>query len=104
MNLYKLSWALWVPGTVLIMLSWSHTVSPRVGWIGFWVALAGTGLSFFQKRARVAAPGGPGPASAALDDLAKLADLRDRGAISEEEFHAKRKALLDRVGPPPSNS
>jgi hypothetical protein len=39
-----------------------------------------------------------------MDDLAKLADLRERGAISEEEFQSKRKALLDRIGPPPSNS
>jgi len=29
-----------------------------------------------------------------IDELDKLADLRDRGVISEEEFEAKKKQLL----------
>lgn len=30
-----------------------------------------------------------------LDELAKLADLRDRGVLSEDEFLARKKRLLD---------
>lgn len=99
MNLSKLSWILWIPGTLVIAASWFNLVSPRVGWIGFWVALAGTLLSFVPSGGRAAAPSPRGPASAALDDLAKLADLRERGAISEREFWEKKKALMDRIGP-----
>ena len=49
--------------------------------------------------APVAQPVQPTPAPAApqesyLDELEKLADLRDRGIISEEDFEAKKKQLL----------
>jgi uncharacterized membrane protein YdbT with pleckstrin-like domain len=33
----------------------------------------------------------------ALTDLERLADLRDRGAVTEEEFQAKKRELLDRL-------
>ena len=99
MSLHKLSWILWIPGTVVIMLSWFNLVPARIGWIGFWVALAGTLLSFVPSRSRACPTASRGPASAALDDLAKLADLRERGAISEQEFWEKKKALMDRMGP-----
>jgi hypothetical protein len=43
----------------------------------------------------------PGPASMTADDvtrtLASLADLRDRGAISAEEYEAKKADLLRRL-------
>jgi len=32
-----------------------------------------------------------------LSDLERLADLRDRGALTEEEFQAKKRQLLDRL-------
>jgi Short C-terminal domain len=32
-----------------------------------------------------------------LSDLERLADLRDRGAVTEEEFQAKKRELLDRL-------
>jgi uncharacterized membrane protein YdbT with pleckstrin-like domain len=38
-------------------------------------------------------PGTPTP----LDDLERLADLRDRGAITEEEFQRMKRELLDRM-------
>jgi uncharacterized membrane protein YdbT with pleckstrin-like domain len=34
---------------------------------------------------------------AALDDLERLADLRDRGAVTEEEFQRMKRELLDRM-------
>ncbi len=40
--------------------------------------------------------GGGRPASA-LDDLERLANLRDRGAITEGEFQRKKRDLLDRL-------
>lgn len=33
-----------------------------------------------------------------FDNLAKLGELRDAGVLSEEEFDAKKKELLDKIG------
>ncbi len=39
--------------------------------------------------------GAPGPSTAdPVDRIAKLADLRDRGAVSEDEFQAQKKRIL----------
>ena len=48
------------------------------------------------------ASAGPPPARRAypagvLDDLERLADLRDRGAVTEEEFQRMKRELLDRM-------
>jgi len=51
-RLYRLCLALWIPGTIVILLSWSHTVSAEIGWIGFGVAGAGWVLSMFVRHIR----------------------------------------------------
>ncbi|MET9915842.1 SHOCT domain-containing protein [Streptomyces sp. NPDC059605] len=51
----------------------------------------------FKAYVREAAgtPGGDGPGrSGHVDDLAKLADLRDRGAITDEEYQRAKTKLL----------
>jgi uncharacterized membrane protein YdbT with pleckstrin-like domain len=42
-------------------------------------------------------PTPPTRGSNALDDLERLADLRDRGAVTEEEFQRMKRELLDRM-------
>jgi uncharacterized membrane protein YdbT with pleckstrin-like domain len=42
-------------------------------------------------------PTPPTRSSGPLDDLERLADLRDRGAITEEEFQRMKRELLDRM-------
>lgn len=42
-------------------------------------------------------PTPPIRARSPLDDLERLADLRDRGAITEEEFQRMKRELLDRM-------
>jgi uncharacterized membrane protein YdbT with pleckstrin-like domain len=42
-------------------------------------------------------PTPPTRPSSALDDLERLADLRDRGAVTEEEFQRMKRELLDRM-------
>jgi hypothetical protein len=46
----------------------------------------------------VPAPPAPVPASAA-DELLKLAELRDRGVLSDEEFQAEKQRVLGRPDP-----
>ena len=47
--LYKISWGLWIVGTVLIVGNWIGVIPNSIGWIGFGVALAGTLLSFVSQ-------------------------------------------------------
>jgi uncharacterized membrane protein YdbT with pleckstrin-like domain len=42
-------------------------------------------------------PSRPSRGPAPLDDLERLANLRDRGAVTEEEFQRMKKELLDRM-------
>jgi uncharacterized membrane protein YdbT with pleckstrin-like domain len=42
-------------------------------------------------------PTPPSRAPSALDHLERLADLRDRGAVTEEEFQRMKRELLDRM-------
>jgi hypothetical protein len=44
--------------------------------------------------APVAAAPAPAPQESYLDELERLADLRDRGIISDDDFEAKKRQLL----------
>lgn len=50
-----------------------------------------------RARAAAAQPAAPAPAPDALDQLAKLAALRDAGVVTAEEFEAKKEDLLKRI-------
>ncbi len=43
-------WALWIVGTVLIILCWIDEVSIPVGWAGFGIALIGTVWARLPQR------------------------------------------------------
>ena len=83
-------------GTVLVVLSWFHVVPPAIGWMGFGAGFVGSMLSLpaMKRKARARAAGAAG--SKDVDDLEKLADLRERGVLSEEEFAAQKRKILDR--------
>ncbi|MDF2745457.1 MAG: Short C-terminal domain, partial [Actinomycetia bacterium] len=58
------------------------------------------GYATTQPHHPVAADRTPTPPSRSptpLDDLERLANLRDRGAITEEEFQRMKRELLDRM-------
>lgn len=44
-GLYRLAWIIWSVGTVLIVLSWTDTVSATIGWVGFVIAFVGVAIS-----------------------------------------------------------
>jgi hypothetical protein len=64
-------------------------------------APAAPGLAAAAGDAGAAAPGGQAGPKADPDEvtrtLASLADLRDRGAISPEEYERKKAELLSRI-------
>ena len=58
------------------------------------------GYATTQPHPAVAADRTPTPPSRSptpLDDLERLADLRDRGVVTEEEFQRMKRELLDRM-------
>ncbi|MDP9210121.1 MAG: PH domain-containing protein [Actinomycetota bacterium] len=59
-----------------------------------------SGYATTQPHHQVAADRTPTPPSRSptpLDDLERLANLRDRGAVTEEEFQRMKRELLDRM-------
>ena len=59
-----------------------------------------SGFATTQLHHQVAADRTPTPPSRSptpLDDLERLANLRDRGAVTEEEFQRMKRELLDRM-------
>jgi len=99
MSLYKFSWAIWIPGTLLLFLSWGNVVSPKVGNIGWWMAMAGAALSFVPRGRRAPATPPAAKPSTVLSDLDTLTRLRDRGDLTEEEYQRQRSKLLGDSAP-----
>jgi hypothetical protein len=56
MSVHKLSWALWIGGTILIAASWIDVVTPQIGWVGFGIAVVGTMLSRVNSQPRIEEP------------------------------------------------
>jgi len=50
--------------------------------------------AFYASYGRHAAPGGTDGGGSTADQLAKLADLRDRGVLSQEEFDKEKAKIL----------
>ena len=48
-TLYKIGFAGWLLGTVLIVLSWLGTVPPLVGWTGFAICLVGAMFTWMPQ-------------------------------------------------------
>jgi hypothetical protein len=94
MSLSRISWVLWIGGTIEIVLSWTHAVTPQVGWIGWGVALAGTVLSLLGRKTCCAPAPEAAKPSSVVSDLDRLVQLRDRGDITEEQYLRQRNALL----------
>lgn len=95
MRLYKLSWILWIAGTILVVGSWVGFVSVSVGWFGWCIALLGTILSFASRSQRKTYLV-PVQQTSPAEEISKLDLLRKEGIISEEEFLREKARLLAR--------
>ena len=58
MDLNKLGWLIWIIGTIIIVLSWTDTVSGTVGWVGFGIAVVGIVISGISRRPKPPGEGG----------------------------------------------
>jgi hypothetical protein len=80
---------LWIAlGVWLDVMKWSRIAENRKNIPGY-----STGVT---EVAPASAKAGAAPVQASpSDELEKLAELRDQGVITEEEFEAKKKQILD---------
>jgi Short C-terminal domain len=89
-----------------IVIGGRHVTGYRLG-MADWHQANALGLMFLD-RLKSDLPGIPEPAMSAtadptrLDQLKSLAALRDRGVLTEDEFEAEKKRVLD-LGPEPEH-
>lgn len=50
-TVYRLSWVLYIVGTILVAGSWFGAVSVQVGWCGWIIAMIGWAVGRFGPRA-----------------------------------------------------
>jgi hypothetical protein len=82
---------------------WAMKVEPNMSAIARQFAAKVTGAGAGAAATRPAQPAGSGPQpmpASPLDELRKLAELRDAGIVTQQEFEATKARLLRGVTPP----
>lgn len=87
MGRYKISWVLYIVGSLLVFGSWINLVPPMLGWAGWLVALIGWATS--------SAPARQAAARSKADEIAKLDLLRKEGIVTEEEFSKEKQRIFE---------
>jgi hypothetical protein len=88
MQAARVSWLLYLVGSLLVFGSWVDLVPTALGWIGWLMALVGWAVGDRPNRSNA-------PLSA-VEQIEKLEHLRQRTVITEEEFHKEKRRLIDR--------
>lgn len=89
----RVSWFLYIVGSLLVFGSWMSLVPPWLGWCGWLAALAGWGIGSWTGRTRSACAIAR-PASDRMASLERLALLHKEGVLSDEEFHREKQRIL----------
>jgi hypothetical protein len=85
----RVSWLLYVVGSLLVFGSWIDIVPDGLGWIGWLMALGGWAIGARRYR-----PDYPHPLASTAEQLEKLDALRQRNVITDEEFQQQKRRLL----------
>jgi hypothetical protein len=86
MKRYKISWWLYIVGSLLVFGSWVNIVPAALGWCGWLMALGGWALSNAPRRQAVA--------RSKANEIAKMDLLRKEGVVTEEEFQQEKARIL----------
>lgn len=90
MGKVRISWLLYLGGSLLVVGTWFTIVPPGIGWGGWLIALAGWALeSKYYRSQRISG------AVATPEQIERLYLLRQRNVITEEEFQLQRRRLLE---------
>jgi len=86
----RVSWLLYVVGSLLVFGSWVDLVPTGLGWIGWLMALVGWAI-----QTRRAPSDGSQTSISRAEEIERLDVLRHRNVISDEEFQKEKRRLLD---------
>jgi protein-S-isoprenylcysteine O-methyltransferase Ste14 len=95
MRAYKISWVLWIIGTILVVGSWVGLVPAGLAWFGFGMSLVGCVMGLVCRKP-VRCERQVVAVYSTADEIAKLDLLRREGVLSEEEFRREKAELLAR--------
>jgi hypothetical protein len=84
-NTDRISWLLYLVGSLLVFGSWVDLVPAGLGWIGWLMALGGWAAGSRQGHTSVSK----------AEQIEKLDHLRQRTVLTEEEFQQEKRRLLD---------
>ena len=90
MKTERISWLLYLVGSLLVFGSWVDLVPTGLGWGGWLMALAGWAMGNHPHRA----DDGHSSLSRA-EQIEKFDQLRQRTVITDEEFQQEKRRLLD---------
>lgn len=86
MNTYKISWVLYIVGSLLVFGSWVNLVPTGLGWFGWLLALGGWALGNARTK--------PVVTRSRTNELSDLNILRQEGVLTEEEFQKEKARIL----------
>jgi hypothetical protein len=90
MKAVRVSWLLYLVGSLLVFGSWVEMVPTVLGWIGWLMALVGWAVGGGPSRTEEEHT----PLST-VEQIEKLERLRQRTVITEDEFQREKRRLLD---------
>ena len=85
----RVSWLLYLVGSLLVFASWMDIVPNDLGWIGWLMALGGWAVGTRRYRWDC-----PHPSGYVAEQIEKLDALRQRNVITEAEFQLQKRRLL----------
>jgi len=86
----RVSWLLYLVGSVLVFGSWVDIVPTGLAWTGWLMALVGWAVGTRHNRSD-----DPHTSVSKAEQIEKLDRLRQRSVITEEEFQREKRRLLD---------
>jgi hypothetical protein len=90
MRRHRISWTLYLVGSLLVFGSWINVVPAALGWCGWLAALAGWAIGSSAPRRVVQEPA----QLSKPDEIAKLEMLRKEGIITDEDFAEGKARIL----------
>ena len=98
MRIYRISWIMYIVGSLLVFGSWVGFVPIGLAWIGWLMALGGWAVGTFIERPAIMRRSQPIPIRtvSVADEIAKLNLLRQEGILSDTEFEREKAELLAR--------
>jgi hypothetical protein len=86
----RLSWSLYIVGSLLVFGSWVDLVPTGLGWAGWLMALMGwAGESRPTRTGEAAAP------ISVAEQIERLDALQQRNVITADEFQIQKRRLLE---------